>query len=168
MLRLGDYPSARDSVPQTWGHAQVSAPADIPRARGCDLVLGFGSLQEPINDKEGRVAQLGDRLRALRLERGLTQRELAESVGVGFPHISRIEAGRDVPSNALLDALARKLQTDPDELYLLARRLPEDLSEVILEKDDLASQFLRSWREGEIDDAAVRELLERARKEREP
>jgi DNA-binding XRE family transcriptional regulator len=49
-------------------------------------------------------AHLGARLRALRLEAGLTQAELARRTGIKRPNIARVEAGRHTPS---LETLAR-------------------------------------------------------------
>jgi tetratricopeptide (TPR) repeat protein len=51
---------------------------------------------------------IGERLRRLRLERQLSQRELA-SPGVSYAYISRIEAGARRPSVKALRQLARKL-----------------------------------------------------------
>jgi len=49
-------------------------------------------------------AQLGARLRKLRLEAGLTQAELARRTGIHRPNIARVEAGRHTPS---LETLAK-------------------------------------------------------------
>ena len=51
---------------------------------------------------------IGRRLRRLRLERGLSQRELS-SPGVSYAYISRVEAGARNPSEKALRALAPKL-----------------------------------------------------------
>src|SRR3954469_15315683 len=51
---------------------------------------------------------IGQRLRRLRLERELSQRELS-SPGVSYAYISRIEAGARRPSVKALRQLARKL-----------------------------------------------------------
>ena len=51
---------------------------------------------------------IGERLRRLRLERGLSQRELSEP-GVSYAYISRIEAGTRDPSVKALRKLARRL-----------------------------------------------------------
>lgn len=48
--------------------------------------------------------RLGQRLRQLRLEAGLTQAELAKRTGIHRPNIARVEAGRHTPS---LETLAR-------------------------------------------------------------
>ena len=51
---------------------------------------------------------IGQRLRRLRLERGLSQRELS-APGVSYAYISRIEAGTRQPSVKALRKLAPKL-----------------------------------------------------------
>src|SRR5438270_2425547 len=57
---------------------------------------------------EAGVETVGQRLRRLRQERGLSQRELA-SPGVSYAYISRIEAGARRPSVKALRKLAEKL-----------------------------------------------------------
>src|SRR2546421_12451954 len=51
---------------------------------------------------------IAERLRRLRIERGLSQRDLS-SPGVSYAYISRIEAGARTPSVKALRMLARKL-----------------------------------------------------------
>src|SRR5215510_13664555 len=58
---------------------------------------------------------VGQRLRRLRHERGLSQRELA-SPGVSYAYISRIEAGARRPSVKALRMLARKLGVSAEYL----------------------------------------------------
>jgi tetratricopeptide (TPR) repeat protein len=58
--------------------------------------------------KETQVETIGQRLRRLRTERRLSQRELS-SPGVSYAYISRIEAGTRQPSVKALRMLARKL-----------------------------------------------------------
>jgi tetratricopeptide (TPR) repeat protein len=58
--------------------------------------------------EEMRVEPIGARLKRLRLERGLSQRELS-GPGVSYAYISRIEAGARTPSVKALRMLARKL-----------------------------------------------------------
>src|ERR671934_1969555 len=64
---------------------------------------------------EGVAETIGQRLRRLRLERGLSQRELSER-GVSYAYISRIEAGARRPSVKALRMLARKLRVSADYL----------------------------------------------------
>jgi transcriptional regulator with XRE-family HTH domain len=58
---------------------------------------------------------IGERLKRLRLERGLSQRELA-APGVSYAYISRIEAGSRQPSVKALRRLAAKLGVSADYL----------------------------------------------------
>ena len=56
------------------------------------------------------------RLKFLRLERELSQRELAVLAKVTQPELSRIESGRTNPNQRELQALARALGCAPDQL----------------------------------------------------
>src|SRR3954468_15444543 len=67
------------------------------------------------SEHEGQAESIGQRLRRLRHERGLSQRELS-SPGVSYAYISRIEAGARQPSVKALRMLARKLGVSPDYL----------------------------------------------------
>src|SRR5919201_2638313 len=58
---------------------------------------------------------IGERLRRLRLERGLSQRDLSAR-GISSAYISRIEAGARQPSVKALRLLAQKLGVSPDYL----------------------------------------------------
>ena len=58
---------------------------------------------------------IGARIRRLRLERGLSQRELS-GPGVSYAYVSRIEAGQRDPSLKALRILARKLGVSLENL----------------------------------------------------
>jgi transcriptional regulator with XRE-family HTH domain len=58
---------------------------------------------------------IGTRIRRLRLERGLSQRELS-GPGVSYAYVSRIEAGQREPSLKALRILARKLRVSLEHL----------------------------------------------------
>lgn len=88
---------------------------------------------------------IGQRIKRERLSRGLTQRQLAEAVQVGVPHISKVEADRESPGDDLLVRLAAVLGVDPDELFLAARRLPETMLERLAAEPARAVRFLRTF-----------------------
>ena len=96
------------------------------------------------------MTSLGERLRTLRLAAGFSQRSLASKVDVGFPHISKIEAGLETPSTDLLRRLAEVFGASADELLLLADRVPDEMRQQAQAKPELAVQFFRKWRTGEI------------------
>jgi transcriptional regulator with XRE-family HTH domain len=61
-------------------------------------------------------------LRRLRERAGLTQAQLAELSDTTDATISRIERGRFLPSQQLLDRLAKAIQVDPSELVTRAKK----------------------------------------------
>lgn len=86
----------------------------------------------------------GQKIRRLRKAKKITQAELAESVGVDFTYISKIENDKGIrlPAESTIRKLAMFLETDAEELILLAKKVPQNLRETIVE-DKLAVDFLR-------------------------
>ena len=82
---------------------------------------------------------LGQKIRRLRRANHMTQSELAESVGVDFTYISKIENDKGLrpPAESTLRRIAIFLQTDAEELILMANKVPQNLQETIVE-DKLA------------------------------
>lgn len=93
-----------------------------------------------------RTEAIGTRIKRERLAREMTQRQLADRVGVGVPHVSKVEAGRESPSDDLLMKIAQVFEMDPGELLLAARRVPEELLERLAADPAEGIEFLRSWR----------------------
>ncbi len=76
--------------------------------------------------------ELGRRLKELRGQAGLTQRELARRVGVNYSYISKIEHGAMAPpGEKLIERLASVLGADEEELTALAGRIPSDVIEIL-------------------------------------
>lgn len=92
------------------------------------------------------IETIGQRIRRERLDRSLTQRELAEKVGVGVPHISKVEAGRESPSDELLGKIASEFGLDKDELMIAARRVPDELVEKLASNPSASLEMLRTWK----------------------
>lgn len=90
------------------------------------------------------MSDFGTTIKNLRRERRITQRDLADRVGVDFTYISKIENGRveNPPSEKTIIEIAKVLEADADELILLAKKVPEAIREMIVD-DDLATAFLR-------------------------
>ncbi|HEX8483029.1 MAG TPA: helix-turn-helix transcriptional regulator [Allosphingosinicella sp.] len=63
---------------------------------------------------------LGNRLRELRAERGLTQAALAERVGVSRKSVNTIENGVFIPSTLLALKLARALGRPVEAIFFLS------------------------------------------------
>ena len=105
--------------------------------------------------------EFGERLRELRKQAGISQRELAESVGIDFTYLSKIENNRVEPPREVVirkisHELASKLKIDEkklaDELTTLAGKVPFDVAE-ILSKNPLALAQLRSL-SGDVQNAS--------------
>lgn len=62
----------------------------------------------------------GDRLIAVRQEKGWTQGELSEYMGISRPQIANLECSRGQPTTAVLIAAARALGVSTDFLLGLA------------------------------------------------
>ena len=68
----------------------------------------------------GRRTPLGTALRSLRRERGFTQVDLAEELGVTQTSVSEYERGRVVPPVATLRRILEVLEADEDERGLVS------------------------------------------------
>ena len=61
--------------------------------------------------------QFGTRLKAIRLERKLTQEQFAELVGISVDFLSLIERGLNAPSFSVLEQMARRLRLPVRDLF---------------------------------------------------
>lgn len=83
----------------------------------------------------------GSRIRELRRAKNLTLRALAGKLKVTFTYLSKIENQKlsfgEFPSDELIVKLAKALDADPDELLLLAEKIPEAIRKRVLERPDV-------------------------------
>jgi len=145
--------------------SRPSCPTRLREAVRCPFVDPPLDRTSPDTSEEPTI---GEFIRQQRILAGLTQRQLGQLVGTSFTHISKVEASREVPSADLLRAIAGALEGDVDEFLLRAGRVPRDVTEVVVEKSDLAPRFLRSWRDGQISDEAVEDLLRQSGADNRP
>ena len=107
--------------------------------------------------------EFGQRLRNLRKQKNLSQRDLAARVGIDFTYLSKIEGGRlDPPSEVIIQRIAQVLEADEDELINLAGKVPKELKNV-LEESPQAVELLRVLSERKLPDEAYRRMLDLAR-----
>lgn len=90
------------------------------------------------------MMDFGTKLKNLRKEHMITQRDLADSVGVDFTYISKMENGKleNSPAIETIIKIANVLETNADELLMLANKIPETIRKTIVD-DNLAAAFLR-------------------------
>jgi transcriptional regulator with XRE-family HTH domain len=102
--------------------------------------------------------RFGERVRELRQGRHLSQRDLAEQVGVNFTYISKIENEKldfaQFPGEELIRRLAKALDADEDELLILAEKIPEQIRKRVMERPDAFRKFAN------LDDETINRILE--------
>ncbi len=87
----------------------------------------------------------GTKLKELRKLAGLSQRQLADRIGVNFSYLSKIESGKmPPPSEQIIMRLAEVLDTEKDELLTLAGKIPSDIAQLLKSREAL--EILRSER----------------------
>ena len=64
------------------------------------------------------IEKVGRQIAMLRKEKGITQNELGERIGVSFQAVSKWERGETLPDTALLPDLAKILETSIDNILL--------------------------------------------------
>lgn len=100
----------------------------------------------------------GERVRELRLAKNLTLRALAKKVRVTFTYLSKIENQKlsfgEFPSDDLIVRLARTLGADPDELLLLAEKIPDVIRKRVLQRPDVFRRM------ADLDDKRLDDVLE--------
>ena len=85
----------------------------------------------------------GEKLRELRRQAGLTQRDLAEKVGLDFSYISKVENDRNPPPAAdTIVKICEALEMPAESLLALKGQIPSDVAEGI-SSNVVAQQFLR-------------------------
>lgn len=109
------------------------------------------------------MTAFGQRLHYLRKQRKMSQRELAERVGVDFTYISRIEHGRThAPSTLVICRIAQALEADVDELFNLSGKVPSRLLETAL-NNPLLTELIRVICYHPISEETYRQLIQIAK-----
>jgi transcriptional regulator with XRE-family HTH domain len=115
----------------------------VSSGRACLSRNGHGAAARRHDQaKKGSVLPaFGERVRELRLTKNLTLQALAKKVRVTFTYLSKIENQKlsfgEFPSDALIVRLARALGADPDELLLLAEKIPDAIRTRVLQRPDV-------------------------------
>jgi transcriptional regulator with XRE-family HTH domain len=71
----------------------------------------------PLVDDDRPISPLGEAIRRHRELSQFSVRQFAAMAGISNPYLSQIERGLREPSDRVLDAIARTLQTSADALY---------------------------------------------------
>jgi transcriptional regulator with XRE-family HTH domain len=107
----------------------------------------------------------GQYVRTRRKEQHISQRDLAERVGINFTYLSKIETGdTDPPSEEVIWKIARVLEADGWDLLNRAGKIPKAIR-AILEDNPLAVELLRLLSSRRLSEAVYRQLIALAKSE---
>ena len=106
--------------------------------------------------------KFGKKIRELRRNRKLSQRELAVMVDVTFTYISKIENHKldfgDHPSEDMIVKLAEALEVDADMLLVLAEKVPPLIKQRVIERPEAFRTIAT------LDDKALDKLVAQAKR----
>ena len=88
--------------------------------------------------------KVGEIIRKIRKEKGISLRDLAKKVNVSFVNISYIENGRIETSKEVLRNISKALDYDFDKLLSSTDLIDDDLTKIINKKPNLVPEFLRT------------------------
>lgn len=84
----------------------------------------------------------GERIRSLRLEKGLLAKDVASDLHISLPYLSQLESDRAMPSEVLARRIADLFSQDKDEFIFLARRGLKSLDAIFQRSPRAAATYL--------------------------
>ncbi|SRR5581483_4313687 len=104
--------------------------------------------------------RLGEALREKRRAAGISQRELAEKIGVDFSYISKLENGRLPPPAAdTIVEICRVLDIKPEELLALTGKIPSEVQKG-LSISQTAQEFLQEAQRMGLSEEEWRQMVQ--------
>jgi len=111
--------------------------------QAAELASGESAARTEVGRGEPRphsAAELGRRIKLLRIGRGMTLKDLEERGGISATHVSEIERGKASPTVGALGKIAAALGLRPATLVE-----PQPLPEVSVRRADEASDYPLQW-----------------------
>ena len=90
--------------------------------------------------------KIGELIREIRNEKGISLRKLAEIVGVSNVNILYIEKGKINTSLPILKGIAKAFNYNVDKLLSFANMIDDDIKAIINKRPVLITDFLRAAR----------------------
>ncbi|WP_111638364.1 helix-turn-helix domain-containing protein [Marinomonas shanghaiensis] len=79
---------------------------------------------------------IGQVIKILRIQRKMTQEQVALEADMATSNLSRIEKGQRQPSQKVLQKLAMALDTKPSILYAASEHPPEDIADFLRQENN--------------------------------
>jgi transcriptional regulator with XRE-family HTH domain len=100
----------------------------------------------------------GSVVRGRRQEREITLRGFASMIGISPTYLSKVERGElPPPAPDKIVLIAERLGLDEDDLFALARRIPDDIADIVASRPAVAA-LLRKVKKVGLSDEDVRQL----------
>lgn len=93
------------------------------------------------------MVDMGDKLRSLRMEKKLTQKQVAERIGLAISAVSSYESNNRYPSYEVLIKLARIFHVSTDYLLGMTDKRNIDVTGLDDEEIELISQIVEKLRQ---------------------
>lgn len=99
-------------------------------------------------------ALLGKRIKELRVDKGFTQAQLAEKIGIDDKHLSNIERGKNMPNPNILESIAVLFGVEIKDLFEFKHlknsdEVKKELIDIINRLEDreivLAYKYIRTF-----------------------
>ena len=94
-----------------------------------------------------QLVNMGDKLKSLRIEKKLTQKQVADRIGLAISAVSSYESGSRYPSYDVLVKLARMFHVSTDYLLGMTDRRNIDVAGLDDDEIGLVSQLVEMLRE---------------------
>lgn len=85
----------------------------------------------------------GDLFRQLRYNKGISIKKLASALEVDYTYLSKIENGRVIPSEQMIERVSKYFDYSNDSLMLTADKIPEDIKRILRENPEESLEYLR-------------------------
>ena len=106
------------------------------------------------------MATFGERVRQLRVAMRMSQRDLAERVGVDYTYLSKIENNKmDPPSDKVIRKMAAELGADEEELLALAAKVSQEELRETVARDARVGVLFRRLQSGNLTEGQIRRMI---------
>lgn len=93
---------------------------------------------------------MGNKLKTLRIENKMTQKQVADRIGLAISAVSSYESGSRYPSYDVLIKLANMFHVSTDYLLNMTSRRTIDISDLSEDEIELISQLVNKLRQNNI------------------
>lgn len=105
---------------------------------------------------------IGEKLKKIRIEKGLSLRELGRRINISYSYLSRIENGKQKPHLDLLESLSKTMNVHISDFFIdESKSTFNETEKDVLSRKDVTKEFLKDNYELEEDvtDEQLEEMI---------